>query len=272
MKFSQPEFFLKRREKLLAYKYYSANFDFMQEALGIVEETLSLPEEELSASPPADLMHPTHERALMMTDFVSTCYSAGHEITYLRSLYPSLLEFWETYAQYSKAYNDSTYPPSEVAHIALSETGYYIALRLVSWAILFGQQALLARLPPLFDYNNPARDGLLEQLLARYQAAHEAPSAECTRHQPYLKALKIFAAPSELRSQLMAEYLEGWYAASRQEPYFDSHKRDSRFTGYWCWEAAAITITLDIDDSSYRDAKFYPADLVEFARKTGLRA
>lgn len=32
------------------------------------------------------------------------------------------------------------------------------------------------------------------------------------------------------------------------------------------WEAAAITFVLDIDDASYRDAQFYPKDLVEFAR------
>ncbi len=33
-------------------------------------------------------------------------------------------------------------------------------------------------------------------------------------------------------------------------------------------KAAAITIALDIDDHSYRDAQFYPSDLSEFARQT----
>lgn len=37
--------------------------------------------------------------------------------------------------------------------------------------------------------------------------------------------------------------------------------------GYWSREAAAITFLLDIDDSSYASAQFYPKDLVDFARQ-----
>ena len=64
---------------------------------------------------------------------------------------------------------------------------------------------------------------------------------------------------------MMSEYLSEWYQASRREPYFDSHDREN-FLGYWSWEAAAITFLLDIDDTSYRHASFYPRDLVEYAR------
>ena len=64
----------------------------------------------------------------------------------------------------------------------------------------------------------------------------------------------------------MREYLEDWYYASRREPYYDSHKRLGNFKGYWSWESAAITYLLDIDDTPYRQAKFYPVDLVDFAR------
>lgn len=65
----------------------------------------------------------------------------------------------------------------------------------------------------------------------------------------------------------MAEYLSDWYVVSRREPYYDSHKRGNAFKGYWSWESAAITFAAGIDDQPYRDAPFYPLDLVEFARK-----
>ncbi|MQA38132.1 DUF1911 domain-containing protein [Rugamonas sp. FT29W] len=107
---------------------------------------------------------------------------------------------------------------------------------------------------------------MLERLLAPYVSGSIPLPTECTRHLPYFKTLKIFDAESQDRSMLMREYLEEWYRASRREPYYDSHKRDDAFTGYWSWEAAAITYLLDIDDSSYRNAKFYPVDLVDFAR------
>ncbi|WP_409030532.1 PoNe immunity protein domain-containing protein [Janthinobacterium sp. CG_23.3] len=76
----------------------------------------------------------------------------------------------------------------------------------------------------------------------------------------------IFVAPKEKRPELMTGYLDDWYHASRREPYHDSHTRGTSFMGYWAWEAAAITYLLDIDDRSFRDAQFYPKDLVDFAR------
>ncbi|MQA38130.1 DUF1911 domain-containing protein [Rugamonas sp. FT29W] len=107
---------------------------------------------------------------------------------------------------------------------------------------------------------------MLERLLAPYLDNRGELPDDCPRHLPYFKTLKIFSAPSEARAQLMKEYLGDWYHASKREPYYDSHKRGDQFKGYWAWEAAAITYLLDIDDSSYRDAEFYPADLVAFAR------
>ncbi|WP_258194714.1 DUF1911 domain-containing protein [Janthinobacterium sp. PAMC25594] len=67
----------------------------------------------------------------------------------------------------------------------------------------------------------------------------------------------------------LVDELQQWYEASRREPCYDSHRRDTSFRGYWSWEAAAITCVLDIDDSGYRGAPFYPADLVALCRMQG---
>ena len=272
MKLSLTEFSKAKRDKLLEYKVYSSNFDKLQSALEIVAESLSDPEEVLATAPPADLMHPTYVRAELMTEFVSTCYSAGHDLVYMRSLYPPLIEYWEVYAKYSKAFNDSTGPRGTVAHIPLADEHFYTANRIICWGILLGFQPLLGRSPAIIDYNNPERDGLLENLLQAYVADRDVPPTECVRELPYSRTLKIFAAPSSERSALVADYLSGWYAASRREGYFDSHKKRNHYSGFWCWEAAAITIALGVDDSYYRDAQFYPRDLVEFARKACLSA
>lgn len=113
-------------------------------------------------------------------------------------------------------------------------------------------------------------DGMLERMLSNYAPNRDSSLSECTRHLPYFKTLKIFNASPDLRPAMMAEYLQDWYVASRREPYYDSHKRGPGFKGYWSWEAAAITFLLDIDDRSYRTAEFYPADLVDFARRAKL--
>ncbi len=215
----------------------------------------------------AKLMTMTQSRAWNSINLLSTNYSAGVPLSVLRSFYPTALEYWEEYAKYDKAYDVTPVGRgTHVAHLPLLGEGFDQANRLVCLGILLGWAHLLPRLIPILDYHNPRRDGMLERLLAFYVSERGTPPDECTRHLPYFKTLKIFAAPEEKRSELMAEYLDDWYHASRREPYHDSHTRGTSFMGYWSWEAAAITYLLDIDDRSYRDAQFYPRDLVDFAR------
>ncbi len=212
-------------------------------------------------------MMATRRRAWDGLNYLATAYSAGHETSEISAFYPKVLEFWEEYAKYDKAYDVTPAGRgTHVAHLPLLGEGFDQANRLVCLGILLGWAHLLPRLIPILDYHNPRRDGMLERLLAFYVSERGTPPDECTRHLPYFKTLKIFAAPEEKRSELMAEYLDDWYHASRREPYHDSHTRGTSFMGYWSWEAAAITYLLDIDDRSYRDAQFYPRDLVDFAR------
>ncbi|WP_370641725.1 PoNe immunity protein domain-containing protein [Cupriavidus sp. MP-37] len=57
----------------------------------------------------------------------------------------------------------------------------------------------------------------------------------------------------------MSSYLDARYKASRHEPYYESHTqgRIHNCLGYWSFEAAAISIVLDIDDAEFRDRPFY---------------
>lgn len=45
----------------------------------------------------------------------------------------------------------------------------------------------------------------------------------------------------------------------------ESRRRSSR-VGYWCLEAAMVSVLLGIDDSTYRDNESYPADLADRGR------
>ena len=47
-------------------------------------------------------------------------------------------------------------------------------------------------------------DGLLERLVAPFVSGRGTPPDDCTRHLPYFKTLKIFAAPKEKRPAMMA--------------------------------------------------------------------
>lgn len=64
----------------------------------------------------------------------------------------------------------------------------------------------------------------------------------------------------------MRKFLDTWYNNSRKAPWWGTHLNiengDRRYSGYWCYEAAAVTKSLPLDDSSYRDNEYYPRDLL----------
>ena len=187
----------------------------------------------------------------------------------LRSFYPEALGYWNLYAERNIAYDDNEPEENErgFPHFALPGDGYDQVNRMLCFAILLAWESLIPTLIAIIDFNNHEKDGLVERILAFYEEGRPAPPDDCLRHLPYFKTLKIFSAAPSDRPALMAEYLADWYRASRREPYYNSHTRDISFLGYWSWEAAAITCLLDIDDSSYAQAPFYPKDLVDFARQ-----
>lgn len=265
-KFSIDEFSEKKREPLLDYKVYEYNFDEMVEGFTIVRESRSLPSVEGEPASYYDDAAQLQQRAWDSLVFLTNCYSGGHPVDELAQIYPTIVSYWESYAVEWRVFQESEQSTSgTVAALSLIDTSFAYANQLICFAILFGWADLINKILPIIDYNNPRKDGMLERLIAPYTKNRDDFPDDCTRHLPYFKTLKIFQAPVEARAELMKDYLEDWYPASRREPYYDSHKRGDQFSGYWAWEAAAITYILKIEDKSYRDAKFYPKDLVEFA-------
>ncbi|CDG83168.1 PoNe immunity protein domain-containing protein [Janthinobacterium agaricidamnosum] len=263
------EYFLNnKRELLLDYDIYDENYHGSIMVFDKLQKSLSKNEKELKEIPIYNFMIATRRRSWVAIDILATNYSAGHRLSELRSFYPSVLEYWKSYAKYDAAYDLSeTESQQGFAHFSLSDNSYEKVNRMICFAILLGWENLIAEIIPIIDFNNEQKDGMLERMLAFYDKNRPAPPDECLRHLPYFKTLKIFSADKIDRPSLMAEYLEDWYEASRREPYYNAHTRDTSFWGYWSWEAAAITYLLEIDDSSYANAQFYPKDLVDFARQ-----
>jgi hypothetical protein len=266
----QQEFKSKKREKLLDFDTYKTNFTEAIYAFDIVRQSLEQPASILESLDPYDVMVATKQRAWEGINHLANCYSGGHDIVDLASIYPSVIEYFEVFAHFSKRFKESNASnPSAVAHLALQGSDYSIINRLLSLGICLGWERLIPRLVPLIDYNNPVRDGLVERLLQFYIPGRGTFPADCTRHLPYFKTIKIFSSKDD-RAALLAEYLSEWYNASRREPYFESHKKGLSFYGYWAWEAAAIAVVLRIDDTPLKETQFYPGDLVAYARKISI--
>ncbi|MGW8389689.1 PoNe immunity protein domain-containing protein [Pseudoduganella sp. HUAS MS19] len=264
------EFQDQRREKLIGYDFYCERASDLASMIPRAQQNLADPEW-IAAKTEGRVMLAASGCADLSVDLLTLSYSAGANLADLRAFYPFVFDTWLVNEKFHLAYRESAAGASSTtATYALIGDDFEIVNRMVCFTILLGWGHLLPDLARIIDFNNPRMDGMLERLLSYYVSDRDTSISECTRHLPYFKTLKIFNGSEAERSQLMAEYLEDWYVASRREPYFDSHTRDTSFKGYWSWEAAAITFLLDIDDSSYRTAEFYPADLVDFARRAKL--
>ena len=61
------------------------------------------------------------------------------------------------------------------------------------------------------------------------------------------------------------EYLKYWYNRHGSCGWYNSHKsKQMTYYGYWSLEIGAVVKLLHVEDSAFRNAKYYPYDLVHF--------
>lgn len=75
----------------------------------------------------------------------------------------------------------------------------------------------------------------------------------------------------EEAAAFVKKYLERWYKAFEGCWWHATHQIQNEdmtpYNGYWSFEAAAVCVIYDIDDSTFRDHIVYPKDLADWARK-----
>ena len=144
---------------------------------------------------------------------------------------------------------------------------YPTFLEMSSLAILLDlDQSWFEKLATVVD-REPKKDRLMENLLS-YKLDDRAVDATTSLFVPsekYLNALTLcksdkHQAMQQVRSYLEEEWLDAlrWLTAGIKVP----HESKVGYFGYWDYVSAAITKMCDLDDSSYRDSPYYPADLM----------
>ncbi|MFV7441936.1 PoNe immunity protein domain-containing protein [Acinetobacter pittii] len=254
-----------RREPYQKFSDYQKRLDFNLKNIQIGLNNL----ENDSAHGPDDyyvgLMNASNAIAQLSLKSVFYSYSAGLTVEELADFFPKVVEYWQLYAKHHINFHQCSECDGHlVPHLELVTDEYWEALQLVCFSILFAQPEHLKTIMEILAYENDEQDALLDKLVSPWLPDREI-SEVYLRQLPYRKLEKVFTADEADRPALMSVYMDEWYGASKREPYYDRHK-SSQFPGYWSLEAAAITVILRIDDSSYRDKPYYPKDLVDYAR------
>lgn len=112
------------------------------------------------------------------------------------------------------------------------------------------------------------RDLLFDRVVQRIDPARVV--GKTLRHPHCQWLIDVMDSAPSGQPALMRKFLDGWYKkVYLPDIGFTSHGSDS-YDGYWSFEAAAVVMLWDIDDSTFRDHPYYPDALVDYYRHCNL--
>ena len=188
-------------------------------------------------------------------------YSRGEDIDKMQKKFIQVID----------AYEKNNMCPNHVETIFEEDIDdYVISLWLFSLSILLKQDIdITGRLVNCIGNNG--KDILFEGLLSKAYLGNNMLNAKKIIYpKVYQNLYEITLSPKEFQPIIMIKFLENWYESMNKCYWHNSHKgKDGGgFFGYWCWEAAAVTVIYGIDDSLYKNMPYYPKDIVDFYRTT----
>ncbi len=188
-------------------------------------------------------------------------YSRGDAIN---DFQPNLVDLLK-YRELQKKFADAL--PSEDANRRvewerLDFSNYKKTFSWLAFAVAAGApKEYLSKLFYLVD--NQGLDALFDRIAVALGDS-DRPVAEKVLHsKPYGLLLSVIdAAPSE-QAALMNKFMNAWYPACAKNGFYETHNITNNFGygGYWCFEAALVTMVFKLDDTGYKNHKYYPADL-----------
>jgi len=271
----ESEFRAKRRQKYLTSKYFDLNKRLTNDLL---DQNLKLDESGLT---PADIAY----AGVFASSFKNTLklarlhYTAGEPIVSQLPLFKKAMHWFREWHAADREYTKCLAVETgqdlrlDMTPVPLEDLFHFqLVLDLISVGILLGEFDSVREAAKLMQSARHS-DMLYEALIEKIVPDPDTEVTEFFHEQPYDPLLDaIFAAetPQEA-SAFVKNYLEGWYKAFEGVPWHNGHlvvtDEYSNYEGYWAFEAAAICVLYDIDDSSFRDHIVYPKDLADWARK-----
>jgi len=240
-----------KREPLLPEHHYREKLEYKENRQGKLEQMLAAPEK-----------FPGHKRQLMWSQvgdalrILIARYSAGEDITSLRPYAQRVFDLFQGY--YART----------GSKLKLWEPdAYQYVMWLLSLAALLGLKEWVTTIATWISTDpEDGQDVLVSRLFSRFGVS--LPGESLIHEKPYADLLRATEAQGEEQQKAMANYLKRWYGGMKDCYWYDGHKNlGVFFFGYWSFEAGLVTLLWNAVDSSYRDMRFYPKDLVDFARE-----
>jgi hypothetical protein len=239
-----------KREPLLTDIYFDATISSEEEFIQVTIEDAKLPADVIRL----DMVY--FDLAHSYSSLLALKYSRGYPIEDLRPDLLALVDALEAY---------KAHPLAEDFFFNGEQDEYMQALTLVSLALLLHvETAVFERLVAAIGASG--QDYILEWLIGRRLPQRPA-TTRLLFPKTYARLRDAIQAPRDIQSTVLQQFLAAWYESLNTVWYnIHAHRQDSAgFTGYWCWEAAAVAYGLSADDAALRPMPYYPTDLADFA-------
>lgn len=203
-------------------------------------------------------------------------YTAGASIESLREKFRICVSTYENFGQTFVEWHILNFPDDKNINyrnnLELADLNdYHQLISLISIGLLLGDHESIARIHK-WHSTEETNDSLLKLLLDL--PSHDFNSDSNLIHDDFYHIL-FESKSNENRERCILKFLATWYAAFEGSPWYDQHLNLGKFPddyyltnfyGYWAFEAAALTVLWNLDDSNYRNHPLYPKDFADYAR------
>jgi hypothetical protein len=271
---TEAEFRTKRRQRFLTWKYFNLNLNDLLHSIANVSSAIQDESQRLALDPDCRASVFKNQFRLLRLS-----YTAGESIDSLRARYLEAMKWFDAWhatyrtqiASLSKETGDDLRSDGTPAWFE-DLFHFQLIMDVVSVGILLGEMdAVRHAVSWLTRYRGT--DMLFEALIEELVLDPCTDVEKFFHEKPYGQLVDaIFTAEtSDDASSFVKKYLDNWYKSFDGVPWHDGHlvvtDEYSNYEGYWAFEAAAVCVLYDIDDSSFRDHIVYPKDFADWARE-----
>jgi hypothetical protein len=245
-----------KREPLLPEWYYRENLEYKEKSTIEFEKLLAAPTEKFRGQK----INLRWTLAYKSLETLILRYSGGEDVASLK--HHAILSL-KKFQRYDEQEPDDKFKLWEF-------DSYQYMMWLISLATLLGLKEWIPQIATWVSINpDDGQDKLAGRLFDCLGV--KFPTGDALLHEkPYAHLLLATETQGEEQQKTMTTYLKRWYAGMKDCYWHDLHKQiKAGFFGYWAFEAGLVTFLWNIDDTPYREMRFYPKDLVDYARQPG---
>ncbi|HTR06336.1 MAG TPA: PoNe immunity protein domain-containing protein [Paraburkholderia sp.] len=254
-----------RRQKYLTEKYYVEMERSYHNRARLAHNSLTSGKP-LAPSAPDRLRWKIAAESL---ELILLNYTAGQPIEELRGQFPEVIKRFNVFIEKDVSPRNMK-PARNVAdtlEISQIDAYVYVFWLLALCKLLRHGEYISEVLKWVNRTRNYSRgqDGLFEAVVEKLTGLHVETPRVLLHPDPYRPLASATVRAPEERPALVKAFVENWYKGMKDTYWQGSHV-DGAYFGYWCLEAALVTVLWDIDDRSYRDNLVYPKALVDWYR------